>query len=161
PKPNLVKALISSEGVKAIRLHTQGGDYLEQTHFLKRGDPNQKEEVAPPGFLQVLMRSPEQEKHWQGSPPSGWHTSYRRGALAEWLTDVEAGAGALLARVIVNRLWQHHLGRGLVDTPSDFGYQGERPTHPELLDWLAAELIQSGWRLKHIHKLILMSAVAR
>ncbi len=160
PKPSVVKALISSEGVKAVRLHTQGGDYLKETHFLKRGDPNQKEDVATQSFLQVLMRSPEQEKHWQVPPPSRWRTSYRRRALADWLTDADAGAGHLLARVIVNRLWQHHLGRGLIGTPSDFGFQGERPTHPELLDWLATELIHNGWRLKPIHKLIQMSAVA-
>jgi hypothetical protein len=145
--------------VPAVRLHTQGGDFLDQTHFLKRGDPNQKEGVADPGYLQVLMRSPDQEKHWQSAPPAGWRTSYRRRALAEWITDVDQGAGQLLARVIVNRLWQHHMGRGLVSTPSDFGQQGERPTHPELLDWLAGELIHNGWRLKPIHKLIMTSAV--
>jgi mono/diheme cytochrome c family protein len=155
------KVLISTEGLPAVRLHTQGGDFLEQTHFLKRGDPNQKEGVAAPGFLQVLMRSSDGDKHWQAAPPSGWRTSYRRRALAAWLTDVEGGAGHLLARVIVNRLWQHHMGRGLVGTPSDFGLQGERPTHPELLDWLASELIANGWRLKPIHKLILSSAVYR
>ncbi len=69
------------------------------------------------------------------------------------------GRGNLLARVIVNRLWQHHLGRGIVATASDFGTQGARPTHPELLDWLAIELVHGGWRLKPIHKLILTSAV--
>ena len=88
---------------------------------------------------------------WQRSAPKGWRTSYRRRALAEWITDAKHGAGHLLARVIVNRLWQHHLGRGIVATPSDFGTQGERPTHPELLDWLAAELIADDWRLKPIH----------
>ncbi len=72
---------------------------------------------------------------------------------------MDHGAGHLLARVIVNRLWQHHFGVGIVATPSDFGSQGERPTHPELLDWLACELIDHGWRLKHIHKLIMTSAV--
>jgi hypothetical protein len=77
------------------------------------------------------------------------------------LTDVDRGAGRLLARVIVNRLWQHHLGRGLVATPSDFGTRGEPPTHPELLDWLATELIRSGWSLKHVHRLILTSATYR
>jgi hypothetical protein len=81
--------------------------------------------------------------------------------LADWITDVEYGSGHLLARVIVNRLWQHHMGRGLVGTPSDFGYQGEKPTHPELLDWLASELIANGWHLKPIHKLIMRSAVYR
>ena len=63
--------------------------------------------------------------------------------------------------MIVNRLWQHHFGRGIVATPSDFGLQGERPTHPELLDWLAGELIRTGWRLKPIHKLIVTSAAYR
>jgi hypothetical protein len=91
-------------------------------------------------------------------PPTGSRTSFRRRALAEWLTDTETGAGQLLARVIVNRLWQHHFGRGLVATPSDFGNRGERPSHPELLDFLASELIKESWRLKPIHKLIMTSA---
>src|SRR5262249_25260238 len=138
---------------------SQGADFFEQTYFLKRGDVDQKEGVATQGFLQVLLRSPEGEKRWQTPPPKGWPTSYRRRALAEWITDVDQGAGHPLARVIVNRLWQHHLGRGIVGTPSDFGEQGERPTHPELLDWLARELIKNGWRLKPIHKLIMTSAV--
>jgi hypothetical protein len=158
PRRTATKVLASSEGVPAVRLHTQGGDFLKETNFLKRGDPNQKDGVALQGFLQVLMRDPAAEKHWQAQPPAGWRTSYRRKALAAWITDGEEGAGALLARVIVNRLWQHHFGRGIVATPSDFGYQGERPTHPELLDWLAGELIAGGWKLKPIHKLIMQSA---
>ena len=80
-------------------------------------------------------------------------------SLAAWLTDTEKGAGQLLARVIVNRVWQHHFGRGIVATPNDFGFQGERPTHPELLDWLAADLIRNGWSLKRLHKNLMMSAV--
>ena len=159
PKPGTTKAMICSEGLPAIRLHTQGGDFLNETHFLKRGDPNQKESVATQSFLQVVMRSPEQEKHWQIAPPPGGRTSYRRRSLANWITDTDNGAGALLARVIVNRLWQHHFGTGIVATPSDFGFQGDRPTHPELLDWLAQELIDNGWRLKPLHKQIMMSAV--
>ena len=86
-------------------------------------------------------------------------TSYRRAALANWLTDTEYGAGPLAARVIVNRLWQHHFGRGIVATPNDFGAQGSPPSHPELLDWLATDLIENGWRLKPIHRLIVTSAV--
>jgi hypothetical protein len=109
--------------------------------------------------LQVLMTSGTGESVWQTAPPAGWRTSYRRRALAEWITDRERGAGTLLARVIVNRLWQHHIGRGIVATPSDFGTQGARPTHPELLDYLAAELIANDWRLKPIHRLIMQSAV--
>src|SRR5712692_7075442 len=92
-------------------------------------------------------------------PTKGGNTSYRRRALADWITDTENGAGRLLARVLVNRLWQHHFGRGIVGTPNDFGTQGERPTHPELLDFLAGELIRGGWKLKPIHKLIMTSAV--
>jgi Protein of unknown function (DUF1553)/Protein of unknown function (DUF1549) len=158
PKPDLAKVMVCSEGVPAIRFHTQGGDFLEKTHFLKRGDPNQKQEEATQGFLQVLMSAPEKEQHWQTPPPPGWRTSYRRRALANWITDVDQGAGRLLARVIVNRLWQHHFGRGIVATPSDFGAQGERPTHPELLDWLAGELLREGWRLKPLHRQMMTSA---
>jgi hypothetical protein len=83
----------------------------------------------------------------------------RRAALAAWLTDSEWGAGRLAARVIANRLWQHHLGRGIVATPNDFGAQGSRPSHPALLDWLANDLTTHGWRLKRLHRLIVTSAV--
>jgi len=156
PKPNIVKALISSEGVPAVRLHTQGEDVFKDTYFLRRGDPNQKEAVALPGYLQVLNTDSDR---WKKEPPKDSKLSYRRAALADWMTDTERGAGHLLARVIVNRIWQHHLGRGIVSTPSDFGVRGERPTHPELLDFLASELIRNGWKLKPIHKLIMTSAV--
>jgi hypothetical protein len=159
PKPKTVKALISSEGLPALRLHTQGADFFNDTYFLRRGDPNQKEGLASQGFLQVLMSAPDSEKHWRQEPPKGWRTSYRRRTFADWLTDTKEGAGNLLARVIVNRLWQHHMGRGIVATPSDYGSRGEPPTHPELLDWLASELIRNGWRLKPIHKLIMTSSV--
>ncbi|MBV9470366.1 MAG: PSD1 domain-containing protein, partial [Abitibacteriaceae bacterium] len=161
PKPHIEKALICSEGVPAVRNHTQGDDFLPETHFLRRGDPNNAEGVATQGFLQVLMRTPDAERHWQEPPPAGWHTSYRRRALANWITDTDEGAGPLLARVIVNRLWQHHMGRGLVGTPSDFGTQGERPVNPELLEWLATELVHNGWRLKPLHRLIMLSAAYR
>ena len=157
--PPVPKMLIATEGLAAVRLHTQGEDFFPETYFLRRGDPANKEGTASMGFLQVLMPSPDAGKRWQTAPPSGWRTSYRRRAFAEWITDVDQGAGALLARVIVNRLWQHHMGRGLVTTPSDFGTRGEPPTHPELLDHLASELIQSGWSLKALHKRIMTSAV--
>jgi len=84
--------------------------------------------------------------------------SERRKALATWLT---AKDHPLTARVIVNRLWHYYFGQGIVSTPSDFGINGARPTHPELLDWLASELISSGWSLKHIHRLILTSHTFR
>ncbi|MGF1583150.1 MAG: PSD1 and planctomycete cytochrome C domain-containing protein [Gemmataceae bacterium] len=161
PKPKMTKVLIASEGLPAVRLHTQGGDFFPKTYFLRRGDNNNKEGVANQSFLQVLMTSPEKEQHWQQDAPEGWRTSFRRVAFANWITDTKEGAGHLLARVIVNRLWQHHMGRGIVATPSDFGDRGARPTHPELLDWLASQLIEGGWKLKPIHKLIMMSAVYR
>ena len=161
PKNEGFKALICSEGVPAVRLHTQGDDFLPVTHYLRRGDPNQKEGEAAAGFLPALVGSPSGENQWKQVPPEGWRTSYRRRSLAEWLTDVDQGAGTLVARVMVNRLWQHHFGRGLVATPSDFGTQGARPSHPELLDWLAGELIRGGWKLKPMHKLIMTSATYR
>lgn len=161
PRPNLTRALVTSEGLPPLRLHTQGADFFEKTYFLKRGDLSQKQGEAAPGFLRVLVRADEGESRWKTPAPKGWRTSYRRTALATWLTDVDRGAGNLVARVIANRLWQHHLGRGIVATPSDFGSQGERPTHGELLDWLALRLVDDGWRLKPLHKLIMTSAVYR
>lgn len=157
--PKAPKMLVATEGLPAVRLHTQGEDFFPQTYFLRRGDPANKEGTAAQGFLQVLMPAADAEKRWQSPPPKGWRTSYQRRAFAEWLTDVEQGAGHLLARVIVNRLWQHHLGRGIVVTPSDYGVRGEPPTHPELLDHLANELIKNDWSLKAMHKLIMTSAV--
>jgi mono/diheme cytochrome c family protein len=158
PKPQLTKVMICTEGLPAIRFHTQGGDFLEHTHFLKRGDLSQKLGVAEQSFLQVLMLTPDGAERWKQTPPEGNRTSYRRRSLANWITDPQAGAGNLLARVIVNRLWQHHFGRGIVGTASDFGASGERPTHPELLDYLAGQLISCGWRLKPLHKAMMTSA---
>ncbi len=157
--PAAPKMLVASEGLPPIRLHSQGEDFFNETFFLRRGDPDNKEGVAPQGFLQVLMPSADAAKRWQTPPPAGWRTSYRRRAMADWLTDVDTGAGALLARVMANRLWQHHLGRGIVATPSDYGVRGDAPTHPELLDWLARELVSNGWKLKAMHKLVMTSAV--
>ena len=149
-KKAITKVMICSDGnkVKPMRHHTSSGsipNFYKQTHFLKRGDTRQKGEVATLGFLQVLSRGevPRPEKG--------------RSAIADWITDTEAGAGHLLARVIVNRIWQHYLGEGIVATPNDFGLQGAEPTHPVLLDWLAHELIRNEWSLKHIHRLILNS----
>ena len=163
PKTSASKVMVCSEGLKPIKHHADGRGFphfYKQTHLLARGDTNKKQEVVTQSFLRVLMTSPDGEKHWQTAPQAGSRTPLRRTALARWLTDTKQGAGHLLARVIVNRLWQHHLGRGIVATPNNFGAQGERPPHPKLLDWLATELIRNGWRLKPIHKLIMQSAVA-
>jgi hypothetical protein len=112
---------------------------------LQRGDPEQpKDEVVPAvpvvfGDLKLRVDTAEQE---------------RRNALAAWIASPE---NPLTARVMVNRIWQGHFGRGLVATPSDFGRNGMKPTHPELLDWLARELVRSGWSMKHMHRLIVLS----
>jgi hypothetical protein len=157
PKPSLTKALVTSEGLPPIRLHSQGDDFLKETHYLRRGDPGQKDGTAPVSFLQVLMPDPEGQGRWLTPPPAGSRTTHRRAAFARWLTDPAAGAGHLAARVAVNRLWQRHLGRGIVPTGSDFGVRGEPPSHPELLDFLAGELIRNGWKRKPVHRLIVLS----
>lgn len=120
------------------------------TRRLYRGDPLQpREEIAPGSLTQVGHRL---------DLPGDTPEAERRRALALWIADKR---NPLTARVIVNRLWQQHFGRGLVDTPSDFGINGARPTHPELLDWLAAELMDHGWSLKHVQRLITTSAAFR
>jgi Protein of unknown function (DUF1553)/Protein of unknown function (DUF1549)/Planctomycete cytochrome C len=128
-----------------------GGRFEEPppVHRLFRGDPMLPREPIGPGAVALLGRleipesSPEQQ---------------RRIALARWIARAE---NPLTARVIVNRVWHYHFGRGIVDTPSDFGHHGAEPSHPELLDWLAGELVQSGWSLKHVHRLILTSSTYR
>lgn len=167
PQPKKTTVMVASENVPPIPNHGDGRGFphfYKDSFFLQRGDVNQKQGAAPEGFLQVLMRvdateSSDPAAHWMQSPPDDASTSYRRRAVADWITDTEQGAGQLLARVIVNRLWQQHLGQGIVATTNDFGFQGERPTHPELLDWLAGELIRNEWRVKRIRKLIMTSSV--
>ena len=116
---------------------------------LYRGDPGSPREIVNPGAiatigpLEIPAAAPERE---------------RRIALAGWIARPQ---NPLTARVMVNRLWHYHFGRGIVETPSDFGHNGGRPSHPELLDWLAGELVRSGWSLKHVHRLILTSATYR
>jgi hypothetical protein len=126
----------------------------QDVFWLRRGEVDKKQGKAEPGFLQVLVRGDEAvgDPAASASPPVD-----PRLGLAQWMTDVERGAGPLLARVIVNRLWQHHFGEGIVGTPNDFGVQGERPTHPELLEFLAGELVRGGWKLKPLHRQMLLS----
>ncbi|MFH1301809.1 MAG: PSD1 and planctomycete cytochrome C domain-containing protein, partial [Planctomycetota bacterium] len=135
------------------------GEDTRKVYYLVRGNSNRKNGLAAPGFLQVLMTGETQEKQWLLELSKADQPRHPRVAFADWLTDTSQGAGHLLARVMVNRLWHHHFGRGIVETPSDFGTQGFRPTHPELLDYLAVQLIQGNWNLKPIHKLIMMSSV--
>jgi hypothetical protein len=128
----------------------------EATYRLHRGDPMQKREaVAPAALAQYGARL---------ILPMSAGDGARRLALAKWIADPR---NRLTARVLVNRLWQHHFGAGIVNTPSDFGLNGGKPSHPELLDWLAAEFMAPGlratpsWSMKHIHRLILLSATYR
>ena len=127
----------------------------QDVFLLRRGEVDNKISKAEPGFIQVLSSAPVTKEATTEKPAS---PAQPRESLARWMTDLDQGAGPLLARVIVNRLWQHHLGEGLVSTPNDFGAQGTPPTHPELLEWLASELVRGGWKLKPLHKQIMMSA---
>ena len=161
PQPPTVKVQVTSEGHKPMRHHSQGADFFDKTYYLHRGDTEQKGEAVSQSFLQVLTRHPAGAAHWIEPAPTGSKKSYRRRSLAAWMTDVEHGAGHLLARVAVNRLWQHHFGRGLVASSNDFGGQGDRPSHPKLLDWLAGELIREKWSLRATHRAMVLSDAYR
>jgi hypothetical protein len=112
------------------------------TRILHRGELGSPGAEVQPAFIDAL----------------GGGSGATRGALARWVASRE---NPTTARVIVNRLWQHHFGRGLVGTPSDLGRNGDRPSHPELIDWLACELMEGSWKLKRLHKLMVMSATYR
>ena len=125
------------------------------THLLLRGDPHHKGPVVAPGFLTVLPGGDAEVAR----PASLTRTTGRRLALARWLTAPEH---PLTPRVWVNRVWRQHFGRGIVNSPSNFGLNGELPSHPELLDWLAHRFVHDfGWRTKELHRLILMSSTYR
>ena len=136
--------------VDAALCVTEAGASAPETFVLLRGNPHTPGDRVEPAFLQVL------DAPTPTIPPSppGARTTGRRTVLADWIASP---ANPLTARVMANRLWQHHFGRGIVRSPSNFGRQGDRPTHPELLDWLTSELIRQGWRLKPIHRLIVTS----
>ena len=123
--------------------------------FFNRGDHDQPKQAVQPGELGILA-SPMIEPFKPVPVSSG--SSGRRLAYAQWLTS---GKHPLTARVLVNRFWTHHMGRGLVNTLGDFGKQGELPSHPELLDYLADEFVKGGWKLKPLHRLIVLSAAYR
>ena len=137
------------QGLRRILSVKEHGSKPPESFIQIRGNPHSKGDPVSPGFLSVLSPpEPEIQK-----PASGKSTG-RRLAFANWLTDVDH---PLTARVMANRLWQYHFGRGIVRSSSDFGFQGSPPTHPQLLDWLASELVDGGWSLKAMHKKIMLS----
>ncbi len=153
-----IPALISKRDslqAKLAQLETTqvvyGGQFRkpDTTFVLRRGDPEQRTDrinpAVPALFNEAELTSDTAEQD-------------RRLALAEWIASPK---NPLTARVMVNRIWLYHFGRGLVNSPSDFGINGERPRHPDLLDWLAGEFVRSGWSVKHIHRLILHSRTYR
>ena len=124
-----------------------------ETRILVLGDHKRLGQPVVPGFLSILDPNPAVIPK-----PANPKTLGRRLALARWIASPQ---NPLTARVFVNRLWQQHFGQGLVDTPNDFGLAGSRPSHPELLDWLAAEFVRGGWSVKHLHRTVLLSAAYR
>ncbi len=139
-----------------VRAMTEVPGQVPVTRLFYRGDYRQPRQEVQPGPLRVLL--PPGEKNPVPVDDPKLPTTGRRLAYARWLTS---GRHPLVARVLVNRVWMHYFGRGIVATPEDFGHLGARPTHPQLLDWLADELVRSGWRLKHLHRLIVTSSVYR
>ncbi len=165
-QPEEIEALLSPEDFKARKEIQQEIDRINKTrpeplpaamgvtdkddpgnaHLLKRGDWRNKGEEVQPGLPQVLAGE------------SNLDPKNRRRQLAEWIASPD---NPLTARVAVNRIWQYHFGKGIVKTPSDFGATGDRPSHPELLDWLATEFVRRGWSWKATHRLILLSNTYR
>ncbi len=141
PKPTSVDAQVVQE-------HSKTPPAL---HVHQRGNPHVKGDKAMITRIPSIFGGQE----LQGTPPAhGRNTSGRRLALAQWMIKPD---NPRTSRVIMNRLWQHHFGRGICATPNDFGYLGERPSHPVLLDWLATELVTRKWSLKEMHKVIMLS----
>ncbi len=138
-----------------VRALTEVAGQLPETHLFFRGDFEQPKEKLAPAGLSIL------DDYGLVSIPvndSSLSTSGRRLAFAKRLTD---GKHPLTARVLVNRFWLNHFGRGIVETPGDFGFLGARPTHPELLDWMASEFMSGGWKLKSFHKMLVTSTAYR
>ena len=172
PNENGILAELPSGAGKTLAVKERGGDPLV-THVLVRGSAGNPGAEVEPCFPQVLCDAEPAAgatpDHEGGTAPSissipsvssisSSSTGARRLALAQWIAHPD---NPLTARVVANRLWQHHFGRGIVPTPSDFGKTGLPPSHPELLDWLSVELAEGEWQLKRIHRLIMTSAAYR
>ena len=160
PKPPALPAAMAMESVRGSKT---------KTFLLRRGDYNQPGDEVTPGFPQVLTdrsqigSEPPKTTESPASKSTNELTddslqSISRVKLANWIASPE---NPLTARVMVNRIWQHHFGQAIVSTPSDFGTHGQAASHPSLLDWLASDFISQGWRIKQMHRRILTSATYR
>lgn len=157
---DLQKQLATFDSLKPPPIATsmavqEGPGPAPEIHVLDTGDYRKPEESVSAGFPEFLGQSEPELLIELESAASPSQPPRRRSALARWLTLPDH---PLTARVMVNRLWQHHFGRGIVETPNDFGNMGQSPTHPKLLDWLASELVERNWSLKSIHRLMVTSA---
>jgi hypothetical protein len=148
-----LRATKPTEGFLMALMEVKG--QVPKSKLFNRGDHEQPKQEVQPGEIGILA-GPSIESFKPVQVSSG--STGRRLAYAQWLTS---GKHPLTARVLVNRFWLHHMGRGLVNTPGDFGRQGERPSHPELLDWLADAFVRGGWKLKPLHRLIVLSSAYR
>ena len=126
------------------------GTNAEQMHVHYRGNANVKGDPVEPGFPPILGGTKPQIP----APKPGQKTTGRRTVLGKWITDPK---NPRTSRVAVNRVWQNHFGKGICSTSSDFGYLGEEPTHPELLDWMATEFVEKGWSVKELQRMIMLS----
>ena len=141
-------------GAQTLAVHEQGST-APATHILHRGSADSPGKEVTPRFVQVLSPTAAAAIPQLPEKSVNGNSTGRRRVLADWIASPE---NPLTARVMANRLWHYHFGRGIVATPSDFGSTGLKPTHPELLDYLASELVAGGWRLKALHKQIMLSA---
>ena len=150
-------AELPSGAGKTLAVREHGRD-PPATHVLLRGDAGSPAAEVHPGVLQVLDPSGKATRLDVPAAPAGRQSTGRRRALAGWIARPE---NPLTARVMANRIWQHHFGQGIVRTPNDFGRAGSGPSHPALLDWLASEFIEQGWSIKEMHRRIMVSNTYR
>jgi hypothetical protein len=151
---------LGSSNEKVLAFRDLGPD-PKPTWLFPRGNFHDHDHPVQLGFVSLLTNGKAPDDYWKAAReqgPAKGSTNQRR-ALADWITDADHGAGALVARVLVNRLWQHHFGQGLVRTVGDFGARSEPPTHPELLEWLTQDFVHNGWRIKRLQRVIVLSAV--
>ena len=157
-----VPLVAGNETEKAL-VWRDAGPEPRTTWLFQRGDWYDRDQPVSLSFVGVLSRGRSADDYLRAAKESSPHrdTTYQRKALADWMVDVDHGAGALLARVLVNRLWQHHFGAGIVRTVGDFGVRADPPSHPEFLEWLAADFVAHGWQVRRLERLIATSAVYR